>query len=61
MEEVEPYFDIFDKMYWKCRAEHITKQLDNMREHGRNNGPSFAKWFRQYVIYLPTLYFISID
>jgi hypothetical protein len=58
MEEVKTYFD---KMYWRSREQHTMKQLVNMREDGRNSGPSFVKWFRQYVIYLPILYFIIID
>jgi hypothetical protein len=58
MEDVKPYFD---KMYWRSREQPTMKQFDNMREHGRNGGPSFTKWFRQYVIYLSILYFIIID
>jgi hypothetical protein len=60
MEEVEPYFDNFDKMYWKSREQPTTKQLDDTHEHGKNDGPNFVKWFHQYVIYLPALYFVII-
>jgi hypothetical protein len=60
MEEVKPYFDIFDGMHWKSREQPTTKQLDNMREHERNGGPSFSMWFLQYVIYLCVLYLIII-
>jgi hypothetical protein len=43
MEEVKPYFDISDKMYWKSHEQPITKQLDNMHKHGRNDGPTYNK------------------
>jgi hypothetical protein len=60
MDEVEQYFDIFHKMYWRSHEQPTTKQLDNMLEHGRNSGPCFLKLFRQYVICLPVLYFVVI-
>jgi hypothetical protein len=41
MEEVEPYFEKFDKMYWTSRDQRTLKQLDHMREHGLKVGPSF--------------------
>jgi hypothetical protein len=34
MEEVQPYFDIFDKIYWKRNGQPTFKQLDFMRQHG---------------------------
>jgi hypothetical protein len=52
MEEVQPYFDKFDKTYWKSREQPTMQQLDHMREHGIKGSPSLAKWFRTYVIYL---------
>jgi hypothetical protein len=32
------------------------KQLDKICEHGINGSPNFAKWFRQYVIFLIVLF-----
>jgi hypothetical protein len=58
MEEVQPYFNKFDKIYWKSCEQPTIKQLDHMREHGIKGGPSFAKWFRTHVIY-PLLLFHS--
>jgi hypothetical protein len=52
MEEVQPYFDMFDKTYWKSREQPTMKQLDHMREHVIKGGPSFVKWFHTHVIYL---------
>jgi hypothetical protein len=43
MEEVKPYFDIFEKMYWRSHEQPTMKQLDNMCDHGRNSGSSFTK------------------
>jgi hypothetical protein len=56
MEEVIPYFEKFDKIYWKRSEQPTLKQLDHMREHGIKGGPSFAKWFRTHVIYLLLLF-----
>jgi hypothetical protein len=50
MEEVQPYFDMFDKIYWKQSGQPILKKLDSMREHGVKGGLSFLKWFRLHVI-----------
>jgi hypothetical protein len=44
MEEVQPYFEKFDKTYWKTREQPILKQLDHMRKHGLKGGPFFPKW-----------------
>jgi hypothetical protein len=33
MEEVIPYFEKFDKIYWKRSEQPTLKQLDHMREH----------------------------
>jgi hypothetical protein len=52
MEGVEPYFEKFDKTYWKRSEQPTLKQLDSMCEHGVKGGPSFPKWFRQDVICL---------
>jgi hypothetical protein len=51
MDEVQPYFDKFDKTYWKSHEQPTIKQLDHMHEHGIKCGPSFAKWFHTHVIY----------
>jgi hypothetical protein len=56
MVKAEPYFKMFDKIYWTSRVQPTLKQLDHMREHGLKGGPSFPKWFRQYVIYLFILF-----
>jgi hypothetical protein len=58
MEEVEPYFEKFDKIYWTSRNQPTLKQLDHMCEHGLKGGPIFPKWFRQHVIYL-FVFFLS--
>jgi hypothetical protein len=50
MEEVQPYFDMFDKIYWKQSEQPTLKQLDFMRRHGVKGGPSFTKWFCLHVI-----------
>jgi hypothetical protein len=52
MEEVKTYFEKLDKTYWTSRNQPTLKLLDHMREHGLKGGPSFRKWFLQYVIYL---------
>jgi PhoPQ-activated pathogenicity-related protein len=31
MEEVQPYFDMFNKIYWKRSEQPTLKQLDSMR------------------------------
>jgi hypothetical protein len=59
MEEVQPYFDMFDKIYWKRNGQPILKQLDSMRQHGVKGGPSFPKWFRLHVIFCFAPFFIS--
>jgi hypothetical protein len=41
MEEVQPYFDMFDKTYWKRSGQPTLKQLDSMHKHGVKGGPSF--------------------
>jgi hypothetical protein len=43
MEEVQPYFDKFDKPYCTSREQPTLKQLDYMREHGLKGGPNFLK------------------
>jgi hypothetical protein len=56
MEEVEPYFEKFDKTYWKRSEQPTLKQLDSMHEYGVKDGPSFPKWFCQHVICLFVLF-----
>jgi hypothetical protein len=46
MKEVQPYFDMFNKIYWKQSGQFTLKQLDSMRQHGVKGGSSFPKWFR---------------
>jgi hypothetical protein len=45
MEEVQPYFEKFDKTYWRSHNQPTLKQLDHMRKHGLKGGLSFLKWF----------------
>jgi hypothetical protein len=52
MEEVQPYFEKFDKTYWTSHEQHTLKKLDYMCKHGLKGGPSFLKWFHQGEIYL---------
>jgi hypothetical protein len=52
MEEVQSYFDKFDKRYWKSHEQATMKQLDHMRKHEIKGGPRFVKCFRTHVIYL---------
>jgi hypothetical protein len=59
MEEVRPYFDMFDKIYWKRSGQPILKQLNFMRQHGVKGGPSFLKRFRLYVIFCFAPFFFS--
>jgi hypothetical protein len=59
MEEVQPYYEIFDKIYWKQSEQPTLKQLDFMRQHRVKGGPSFLKWFRLYVIFRLSYFFIS--
>jgi hypothetical protein len=64
MEEVQPYFEKFDKIYWTSREQPTLKQLDYMCDHGLKGGPSLPKWFHQHVIYhliifLSQYYFIN--
>jgi hypothetical protein len=58
MEEVQPYFEIFDKIYWKRCGQPTLKQLDSMRQHGDKGGPSFPKWFCLHIIFPLTPFFI---
>jgi hypothetical protein len=51
MEEVQTYFDIFDKIYWKRSGQPTLKQLDSMHQHGVKGGPSFPKWFHLHIIF----------
>jgi hypothetical protein len=59
MEEVQPYFEMFDKTYWKRSGQPILKQLDSMRQHVVKGGPSFPKWFCLHVIFRFVPFFIS--
>jgi hypothetical protein len=43
MEEVQPYFEKFDKIYWTSREQPTLKQPDHMREHGLKGGLNFLK------------------
>jgi hypothetical protein len=58
MEEVKPYFEKFDKIYWTSHEQPTLKQLDYMCEHGPKGGPSFSKLLRQHVIYLFFLFLL---
>jgi hypothetical protein len=60
MEEVIPYFEMFEKIYWKRSEQPTLKQLDHIREHGIQGGPSFVKWFRTHVIYILILFFVIV-
>jgi hypothetical protein len=51
MEEVQLYFKMFGKTYWKQSGQPTLKQLDSMRQHGVKGGPSFPKWFCLHVIF----------
>jgi hypothetical protein len=51
IEEVQPYFDMFDMTNWKQSGQPTLKQLDFMRQHGVKGDPSFLKWFRLHVIF----------
>jgi hypothetical protein len=59
MEEVQSYFDMFDKIYWKQSGQPTLKQLDSMHQHGVNGGLSFLKWFHLHVIFCFTPFFFS--
>jgi hypothetical protein len=52
MDEVQPYFEKFDKIYRNSRVQPTLKKLDYMHEHGIKGGPSITKWFHQHVIYI---------
>jgi hypothetical protein len=60
LEEVQPYFEKFDKTYWTSHEKPTLKQLDHMREHGLRGGPNLLKWFHQHVIYLFILFFPNL-
>jgi hypothetical protein len=51
MEEVQPFFKLFDKTNWTSQEQPTLKQLDYMHEHGLKGDVSFPKWFHQHVIY----------
>jgi hypothetical protein len=51
MKEVQPYFNMFDKIYWKQSRQPTMKQLDSMHMHGVKGGLSFSKWFLLHVIF----------
>jgi hypothetical protein len=59
MEEVQPYFDMCNKIYWKHSGQSTLKQLDSMHQHGVHGGPSFPKWFHLHVIICFTHFFFS--
>jgi hypothetical protein len=46
MEEVQIYFNMFDKTYWKRSGQPTLKKLDSMRQHEVKDGPSILQWFR---------------
>jgi hypothetical protein len=52
MEEVQLYFNMFDKIYWKQREQPTMKQLNSLRQNEVKGGPSFPKWFRLHIIFL---------
>jgi hypothetical protein len=52
MDEVQPYFEKFEKTYWISHEQSTLKQLDYMHEYGLKGGLSFLKWFCQHIIYL---------
>jgi hypothetical protein len=56
MEQVQLYFKLFDKTYWKQSGQPTLKQLDSMHQHGVKGDPSFPKWFRLHVIFHFTLF-----
>jgi hypothetical protein len=51
MEEFQPYFEMFDKTYWKQSGQPTLKQLDSMRQHEVKGGPTLLKWVRLHVIF----------
>jgi hypothetical protein len=59
MEEVQPYFEMFNKTYWKRSAQPTLKQLNFMHQYGVKGGPNFPKWFRLHVIFPFVYFFIS--
>jgi len=55
MEELLPYFKMFDELYWTSSRRPTQSQLDKLRRQGINGGPNFVNWFRGHVIYLSIL------
>jgi hypothetical protein len=51
MKQIQPYFELFDKTYWKRSGQPMLKQLDSMCQHGVKCGTSFLKWFCLHVIF----------
>jgi hypothetical protein len=51
----EPYlitylsYSKFDEENWTYSHQPTSKQLDTMRQHGRQGRPNFVDWFREHV------------
>jgi hypothetical protein len=52
---MEPYlitylsYSKFDENNWTYSHQPTSKQLDTMRQHGRQGRPNFVDWFRDHV------------
>jgi hypothetical protein len=62
MEEVQPYFDMFDKIYWKRSGQPTLNQLDSMCQHGVKGGPEASRSGSAYMQFfaLPLLSFLIV-
>ena len=52
MDEVQPYFTMFNQKHWKSRRQPTSKQLHTLRLNGVKGGQCFVQWFREHVICL---------
>ncbi|WVZ70869.1 hypothetical protein U9M48_019502 [Paspalum notatum var. saurae] len=49
-EEVQQYFLVFDKEYWKSSRQPTQKQLDNLCLRGSKHAQFFVLWLYQYAM-----------
>jgi len=57
MDEVQPYFTMFDEKHWKSRRQPTSKQLQTLCLNGVKGGQCFVQWFREHVIFSIILFF----
>jgi hypothetical protein len=57
MEELHPYFEIFENMYWVIAKQFTLKELDDLCLNGIPDIPYFVQWFHEHVFISLSLFF----